>query len=98
MRKFTKEEIEILSRDLMFTCTDDEMEIIADNSLGYFYNLSLLEKIDTEGVKALSYPNENIRHTLREDVITHTLDREEALKNAPTQEEGYIEIVQVIDK
>src|SRR5699024_10219567 len=98
MRKFTKEELTSLAKDLMFEVNDNEVEIISENSKSYFYNLSLLEKVDTEGVESQSYPFESPRTNLRKDEINHVIDREDALKNAPKTEGGYVEVVQVIDK
>ena len=46
----------------------------------------------------MSYPLDNVFGTLREDVVDHTLDIEDAFKNAPKTEGDYVEVVQVIQK
>ncbi len=62
--------------------------------------LSMVEKlneVNTDNVEPLIHISEE-EHVLREDEIKHQLSREEALKNAPKQKDGYFLVPKVIEK
>lgn len=98
MKKLNESEIKTLARDLMFELSDKEAKEFSENSENFFFNLELVEAIDTEGVQPMSYPLDSVFGTLREDVVDHVLDIEDAFKNAPKTEGDYVEVVQVIQK
>ena len=56
-----------------------------------------LNELDTTGVEPLLHMSENI-NVLREDEVTHTITREEALKNAPLHDEQFFKVPKVIKK
>ena len=64
-----------------------------DSILTYMDNLS---KVDTDNVKPTTYalPMQNV---FREDVVKPSLPREEALANAPLQEDGYFKVPKVLE-
>lgn len=90
--------LEKLEKDLMIKLTEHERDVIGKKSETFLNQIALLDAIDTDGVIPMTYPLENTRDYLREDVINHTITQAEAFKNAPKTQEDYIEIVQVIDK
>lgn len=56
-----------------------------------------LNEIDTSGVEPLLYVTSNLNE-LREDVIEGSTTREEALKNAPINNDTYFTVPKVIRK
>ncbi len=56
-----------------------------------------LDELDTEGVKPLRHVIEE-EHILREDVVNHTITKEEALRNAPDRDDNYFKVPKVIQK
>jgi len=54
-----------------------------------------LNELDTENVEPLSHPipNENV---FREDKVVNSLEREQALKNAPDADEEFFKVPKVI--
>ncbi len=78
-----------LAHQLRFDLSDEEANDIAHEFEVLSQQMSLLDKIDTEGVEEMVYPFETATHFLREDVVSHVLTQEEALKNAPDQKNGF---------
>lgn len=89
---------EKLQTDLMIRLSDEELETIKEKSENFKYHLTLLHKIDVTNVEPMTYPNEVLRTSLREDEVSHVISQEAAFKNAPKTNSDYIEIVQVIEK
>jgi aspartyl-tRNA(Asn)/glutamyl-tRNA(Gln) amidotransferase subunit C len=56
-----------------------------------------LNELDTTGVEPLLHMSENI-NVLREDEVSGTISREEALKNAPLHDEQFFKVPKVIRK
>ena len=56
-----------------------------------------LNELDTTGVEPLLHMSENI-NVLREDEVTGTLGREDALKNAPLHNDQFFKVPKVIKK
>lgn len=98
MKKIDRESLKVLASHLMFELNETELNDIESSSKNFMYYLDLLNNIDTNDVEEMTYPIEEERHTLREDVISHTITREEAFLNAPKTEGEYFEVVQVIEK
>ena len=55
-----------------------------------------LNELDTENVEPLSHPVEGI-NAFREDELKPSINREEALKNAPDRDEEFFRVPKVID-
>lgn len=55
-----------------------------------------IQNINTEGVKRTIYGNDN-DNVLREDKAIRTITQEEALKNAPSQENGQFKVPSIMD-
>ena len=97
MEKLTKEELDLLAKMLMIDISDEEAEaLINDTSL--IDVTEFVEAIDTDGVEMMHLPFEEETTWLREDEVSHVVEREKILMNAPKTDGEFIEIVQVIDK
>lgn len=55
-----------------------------------------LQELDTETVEPMVYLNEDV-NVWREDVVRNQVEREEALQNAPQQDETFFMVPKVID-
>lgn len=55
-----------------------------------------LNEIDTTGVEPLTHISTEL-NVLREDVVNHQLPREQALQNAPDQNDPYFQVPKVIE-
>ena len=58
--------------------------------------VSLFEKVDTEGVEPMVYPFEAPTTFLREDVVSDVLTQEEALKNVKDARMGHVHVPKVV--
>ncbi|MGG9971747.1 Asp-tRNA(Asn)/Glu-tRNA(Gln) amidotransferase subunit GatC [Ferruginibacter sp. SUN002] len=56
-----------------------------------------LNELDTTGVEPLLHMSENV-NILREDEVKGSIDRKEALKNAPVKDEEFFKVPKVIKK
>ncbi len=94
--KVTKEDLENVAVLSRLSVPEGKAETYIqqmDSILTYMDNLS---KVDTDNVKPTTYalPMQNV---FREDVVKPSLPREEALANAPLQEDGYSKVPKVLE-
>lgn len=59
--------------------------------------MEVLGEVDTEHLEPLIFMNDEI-NVLREDVPAQTIQKEEALSNAPKRDSDYFRIPKVLDK
>lgn len=75
---------------------DNEKKEIIKNDLNKIIGfMEKLNAIDTEGIEPLIYVNEDV-NILREDIVTFSISKEEALQNAPHHDEDYIKVPKFI--
>ena len=89
-------EIKDLASRLMFKLSDEEAQLIVDEFELLDKQLSILNEIDTEGVEEMIYPFDVETSLLREDEVSHVLDKELALSNATKVKEGHIVVPKVV--
>lgn len=97
MEKLTREEVELLAKMLMIELDENEAKAVVEDTAMISFT-EFVEAVDTEGVSMMHLPFEAETDWLREDEVSHVVEREVILKNAPKQDGEFIEIVQVIDK
>ncbi len=75
---------------------DEKITLIED--MGKILDfMDKLNEVDTSGVEPLVYMTDEI-NVFREDVISHEITHEEALKNAPKHDDDYFLVAKVIEK
>lgn len=89
-------EIKDLASRLMFKLSDEEAQLIVNEFELLDKQLSILNEIDTEGVEEMIYPFNVETSFLREDEVSHVLDKELALSNAAKVKEGHIVVPKVV--
>ena len=75
----------------------DEKEEIKNDLQQMIGFINKLNELDTTGVEPLLHMSENI-NVLREDVVSGTITREEAFRNAPLHDEQFFKVPKVIRK
>ena len=98
MKSLDKDTITKLASDLMLELTDTETAQIEKDAVLFAQQVAALHHIDTAGVTPMSYPFEEERQWLRDDVANHVISQELAFENAPRIEGDYFEIVKVVNK
>ena len=96
MAKITRAEVEHVARLARLELSEDEkgqMTAQLDAILGY---IDTLNSLDTSGVEptATVIPMVSV---MREDVVRPSLDREEALANAPDREDVFFRVPRIIE-
>ena len=77
-----------------FKLSPKEREALREDLARILSYFRKLQELDTEGVPPYE-PLPGVRNVLREDEPEESLSQEEALKNAPSFEEGYFKVPRV---
>ena len=96
MEKFSTEYFHKLANDLKFDLSDEEIEELKKDFVAVEKQVSLFEKVDTQGVEPMVYPFETPTVFLREDVVSDVLTQEEALKNVKDARMGHVHVPKVV--
>ena len=76
--------------------SDEEIEELKKDFVAVEEQVSLFEKVDTEGVEPMVYPFEAPTTFLREDVVSDLLTQEEALTNVKDARMGHVHVPKVV--
>ncbi len=96
MEKINRSLVTELADELNFTLSEQEVQEISEEFHVLMEQIALLNEIDTQDVEPMVYPFEAPIAYYREDVVTHVLPVEKALKNTPTKKDGYVVVPKVI--
>jgi len=91
MRKFTDYESMV-----MLGLTDDERNVLTERFENVVGEFTVLDDIDVSGVLPLVSVLD-LQNVMREDVAEKVISRDELLKNAPEQNDGYFMVPAAID-
>lgn len=91
-----KIEIEKVARLARLELSEEEKKRFGQQLDQVLTYMEQLNRLDTSGVEPTSHaiPLVNV---FREDEVTASLPREEILRNAPDQEEGYFKVPRIIE-
>ncbi|MEM9888673.1 MAG: Asp-tRNA(Asn)/Glu-tRNA(Gln) amidotransferase subunit GatC [Bacteroidota bacterium] len=84
--------LESLARLELSTSERQQIQVDLENILGM---VEQLQSLDTSGVEPLIYISEE-ENVLRLDEVSHELDRQKALRNAPDSDGTYFRVPKVI--
>lgn len=91
----TKKDVEKIAELAKLKFTDDELENFTHQMNEILSYMDKLNELDTENVKPLSHPVEQI-NVFREDELRPSVSTEEALKNAPDKTDQHFKVPKVI--
>jgi len=91
----TKKDVEYIAELAKLTFKDEELEKFTEHLNQILTYVEKLNELDTTNVEPLSHPVEG-SNAFREDVVKPSLDREEALRNAPDRSELFFKVPKVI--
>jgi aspartyl-tRNA(Asn)/glutamyl-tRNA(Gln) amidotransferase subunit C len=91
----TRKEVEHIAELARLKLTESELEEYTLQLNKILEYVEKLNELDTVNVKPLSHPVEGT-NVFREDVVKPSINREEALKNAPSKDEEFFKVPKVI--
>lgn len=91
----TIEQVEHIARLARLQFSDAEKETLSEELNQILQYMEKLNELDTEGVEPLSHLTELV-NIMRPDEVQPSLTREEALKNAPSKQDGFFKVPKVI--
>lgn len=91
----TRKEVEHIAELARLELTESELEEYTSQLNKILEYVEKLNKLNTENVKPLSHPIEG-ENVFRDDVVKPSIDREEALKNAPSKDDEFFKVPKVI--
>jgi aspartyl-tRNA(Asn)/glutamyl-tRNA(Gln) amidotransferase subunit C len=91
----TRKDVEYIAELAKLKFKDEELEKFTEQLNEILAYVEKLNELDTTNVEPLSHPIEG-SNVFREDVVKPSLDREEALRNAPDRSELFFKVPKVI--
>jgi aspartyl-tRNA(Asn)/glutamyl-tRNA(Gln) amidotransferase subunit C len=91
----TKKDVEYIAELAKLKFKDEELEKFTEQLNEILAYVEKLNELDTTNVEPLSHPVEG-SNVFREDNVKPSIDREEALKNAPDRSELFFKVPKVI--
>lgn len=75
---------------------DDEVGRLAGQLSSILDHFTALSAVNTEGVEPTAHPLP-LANVMRDDSVSPSLPREDVLRNAPAEEDGYIRVRAVLE-
>jgi aspartyl-tRNA(Asn)/glutamyl-tRNA(Gln) amidotransferase subunit C len=94
--RISKEDVKHVANLARLTLSEDEAERFTKDLGNIIQFAEQLNELDTENVKETTHVLD-MKNVLREDEARDWLTREEALKNAPDQENGQVKVPKVFE-
>jgi aspartyl-tRNA(Asn)/glutamyl-tRNA(Gln) amidotransferase subunit C len=91
----TREQVEHVALLSRLALTEEQIERMTHQLAAILGYIEKLNELDTGGIEPLSRPLK-VENVFREDKPGKSLDREDALKNAPAQRKGFFEVPRII--
>ncbi len=91
----TKKDVEYIADLARLKFNEDELEKFTGQLNEILSYVEKLNELDTSNVEPLSHPVAG-SNVFREDIVKPSIDREEALKNAPDKNELFFKVPKVI--
>ncbi len=91
----TRKDVEHIAELAKLKFKEEELEKFTDHLNEILAYVEKLNELDTTNVEPLSHPVEG-SNVFREDEVKPSLDREEALRNAPDRSELFFKVPKVI--
>jgi aspartyl-tRNA(Asn)/glutamyl-tRNA(Gln) amidotransferase subunit C len=93
----TRKDVEHIAELARLTFKVDELESFTRQLNDILAYMDKLNELDTSNVEPLSHPVERV-NVFREDIVKPSIDREEALRNAPERSDLFFKVPKVIDR
>jgi len=95
--KVNPETIDKIAHLARLDVREEEKQGLLDDMNKILTFMDKLNEVDTSDIEPLIYMNDEV-NVLREDIVYHEINREQALKNAPKQDGKFFRVAKVINK
>lgn len=95
--KLSREEVLHIARLARVGLTEDEIDKFSRQLSDILENFEVLSQIDTSGIPPTAQPN-MLHSVIKDDCVKPSLDREQALANAPARKGEFFKIRPVLEK
>ncbi len=96
MSEISREQVEHVAKLARLNLTEEETVKYTSQMNAILHFFEKLNDLDTEGIEPTSHVME-VYNVMREDENRPSIDREDALRNAPDQEEGHFKVPAVME-
>ncbi|MBU8906405.1 Asp-tRNA(Asn)/Glu-tRNA(Gln) amidotransferase subunit GatC [Desertibacillus haloalkaliphilus] len=96
MARITNDQVKHVAHLARLSVTEEEVEMFTKQLDGIISFAEQLNELDTEGVEPTTHVLD-IKNVLREDKVRESLSNEDALKNAPDQQDGQVKVPSVLE-
>lgn len=96
MSDISREQVEHVAKLARLNLTEEETVKYTSQLNAILHFVEKLNDLDTEGIEPTSHVME-VYNVMREDENRPSIEREEALRNAPDQEEGHFKVPAVME-
>lgn len=96
MEKITKDRVLELADLVRIAISDEDAKTYTENINATLSSVEILNEVDTADVKPTTH-GIVLENVMRQDVPERTITPEEALKNAPDQEDGHFKVPSIMD-
>ena len=93
----TKKDVEYIANLARLRFNEEELDNFTHELNEILNYVEKLNELDTQNVEPLSHPIEN-KNVFRPDNVKPSIDREDALKNAPERTEEFFVVPKVINQ
>lgn len=93
----SKNDVEKIAKLAKLKYTDKEIDDFSDQFQKIISFFDTLDKVDTKGVEP-TYQSIDLENVFRSDEPKNSGQREALLKNAPTAEDGFIQVPSIIEE
>ena len=76
--------------------SEEQTQVIQNELNDIFQMIEQIRSVNTDGIEPMPNPHDGVER-LREDCVSESDKREENMKNAPEQADGYFLVPQVIE-
>jgi len=95
--KIKRDNIINIARLARLELSDKELDLFAPQLALILDYIAQLKEVDTSGVEPTSHVL-SIQNVFREDLIKPSLGKDDALKNAPSKEDGLFKVPRIIEE
>jgi aspartyl-tRNA(Asn)/glutamyl-tRNA(Gln) amidotransferase subunit C len=92
----TPEEVLHIARLARIALTDEDVQRFTAQLSGILDHFTALSAVNTEGLEPTAHPLP-LSNVMRDDLVASSLPRDDALANAPLQEDGYVRVRAVLE-